>query len=175
MTTPLVIPLGDLTPRVDRTAWVAPGATLVGDVHVASQASVWFGAVLRGDGDTIRVGARSNLQDGCVGHTDPGFPLTVGEGVSVGHRAVLHGCTVEDGALVGNGSIVLHGAVISSGAVVGSGAVVTNGTVVPPGALAIGIPARIKEGAADPDLISYAAESYVRRAHRYPLELRRLV
>jgi carbonic anhydrase/acetyltransferase-like protein (isoleucine patch superfamily) len=169
MATHLIISLGDVTPTVDDTAWVAPGATLVGDVHVAAQASVWFGTVLRGDGDTIRIGARSNLQDGCVGHTDPGFPLTVGDGVSVGHRAVLHGCTVGDGALVGMGAVVMNGAAIGALSLVAAGAVVLEGTQVPPRSLVAGVPATVRRELTDDEVagLGRTAAGYVERLARY--------
>lgn len=166
--------LGDLEPSIDPTAYVHPDAVVIGDVHLGPESSVWPGAVLRGDDGKIVIGARTSVQDGSVLHTTPHLPTVVGDDCVLGHIVHLEACTVEDGALVGNGSIVLHGAVIGAGAIVGSGAVVTNGTQVPPGALAIGIPATIKEGAADRGLIEYAAASYVRRAHRYPAELRRI-
>jgi carbonic anhydrase/acetyltransferase-like protein (isoleucine patch superfamily) len=166
--------LGDLVPTIDPSAYVHPDAVVIGDVRIGAESSVWPGAVLRGDDGHIVVGARTSIQDGSVLHTTVELPTIVGDDCVVGHLVHLEGCTVEDGALVGNGSIVLHAAVISSGAVVGSGAVVTGGTVVPAGALAVGIPARIREGAANAGMISGARDSYVRRAARYPQELRRL-
>lgn len=134
---------GERRPVVDG-AWVAPTATVVGDVRLAPSSSVWYGCVLRGDGDAIRLGAESNLQDGSVIHADPGLPVTVGERVSVGHRAVLHGCVVEDDVLIGMGAIVLNGARIGSGSLVAAGAVVLEGTRVPPRSLVAGVPARVR-------------------------------
>jgi len=166
--------LGALEPTIDSTAYVHPDAVVIGDVRIGPQSSVWPGAVLRGDEGHIVVGARTNIQDGSVLHTTAEIPTVVGDDCVIGHLVHLEGCTVEDGSLVGNGAIVLHAAVISTGAVVGSGAVVTGGTVVPAGALAVGVPAQIREGAADGSLIARAAQSYVRRAGRYPGELRRL-
>ena len=136
-------------PVVAPDAWVAPHATLVGRVRVESGASVWFGAVARGDGDAISLGARSNLQDGVVVHVDRGFPATIGQDVSVGHNAVVHGCTIEDGALVGMGSVVLNGAVIGAGSLVAGGAVVLEGTQVPPGSLVAGVPAKVRRALTD--------------------------
>jgi carbonic anhydrase/acetyltransferase-like protein (isoleucine patch superfamily) len=147
---------------------------VIGDVTIGADSSVWPCAVLRGDDGRVVIGARTSIQDGSVLHTTAIMPTVVGDDCVIGHLVHLEGCTIEDGALVGNGSIVLHGALVSTGAIVGAGAVVTNGMAVPPGALAVGIPARVKLDAANQELIAHAAESYVRRANRYPLELRRL-
>lgn len=135
--------VNQLSPQVDDHAYVAPGAVLAGDVRLASGVSVWFGCVLRSEVETITVGADSNIQDLTVVHTDPGSPVVLGERVTVGHRVVLHGCTVEDDALIGMGAVVLNGAVIGAGAVVAAGAVVTAGMQVPPGALVAGVPAKV--------------------------------
>lgn len=141
---PTLLGLDGTAPQVADDAWVAPGVTLVGAVTLRSKASVWFGSVLRADGDRIEIGEGSNVQDGCVLHTDPGFPLALGSGVSVGHRAVLHGCTVEDDVLVGMGAVVLNGARIGRGSLVAAGAVVLEGTEVPPGSLVAGVPAKVR-------------------------------
>ncbi len=125
--------LGEQRPRVDASAWIAPTATVVGDVVVGAESSVWYSAVIRADMEAIRIGARTNVQDGCALHADPGFPLGVGDGVSIGHNAVLHGCTVEDGVLIGMGPVVLHGAVIGRGSLVAAGATVLARTHVPAG------------------------------------------
>lgn len=140
----MLLSLPGRVPSVDETAWVADTARVVGQVELGERVSVWYSAVLRGDGDAVRVGARTNLQDGCVLHADPGFPLTVGAGVSVGHAAVLHGCTVEDDVLVGMGAVVMNGAVIGAGSMVGAGALVSPGTVVPPGSLVVGTPGKVR-------------------------------
>lgn len=129
-------------PQLADSAWIAPGATVVGDVRLGERASVWYGAVLRGDTDPITVGARTNIQDGAILHADPGFPATVGEGCVVGHRVILHGCTVEDGSLIGMNATVLNGARIGAGSVVGAGAVVPEGREFPPRSLILGIPAK---------------------------------
>ncbi|TNM69724.1 gamma carbonic anhydrase family protein [Streptomyces sp. NP160] len=139
----MLIALGERRPVVDDGAWVAPTAVLVGDVHVAAGASVWYGCVLRADGSPIRVGRDSNLQDGCVVHADAHGAVDVGERVSVGHRAVLHGCTVGDGALVGMAAVVLTGAVVGAEALVAAGAVVKEGAAVPDRVLVAGVPARV--------------------------------
>ncbi|MDN6330249.1 MAG: gamma carbonic anhydrase family protein, partial [Brachybacterium sp.] len=134
-----------VTPQVPETAWVAPTATLVGAVTLSEDSSVFYSSVLRGDMDSIVIGPGSNIQDGCVVHTDTGFPAVVGAGVSVGHRAVLHGCTVEDDSLIGMGAVVLNGAVVGAGSLVAAGAVVTEGMQIPPGSLVAGVPAKVRK------------------------------
>lgn len=166
--------LGDIEPRIHPGAFVHPDAVVIGDVTIGEASSVWPCAVLRGDDGKVLVGARTSIQDGCVLHTTAQWPTTVGDDCVIGHLVHLEGCVVEDGALVGNGSVVLHRAVIRSGALVGSGAVVPNGMEVPSGAMALGIPARIKEGAVDAASIEQAKDSYVQRVARYRQELRRL-
>jgi carbonic anhydrase/acetyltransferase-like protein (isoleucine patch superfamily) len=166
--------LADRVPSIDPSAYVHPDAVVIGEVRIGASSSVWPGAVLRGDDGHIVVGARTSIQDGSVLHTTAELPTVVGDDCVIGHLVHLEGCTVDAGALVGNGAVVLHAARIRTGAVVGSGAVVTGGTEVPEGALAVGIPARIREGAADPSLITRARDSYVRRAARYRDELRRV-
>ena len=150
-------------PQVDPSAWIAPSAVLVGDVTVGPQASVWYTTVVRGDGDAIRIGARTNVQDGCVLHTDPGLVLDVGADVSVGHRAVLHGCVIEDEVLVGMGAIVMNGARIGTGSLVAAGALVTEGTQVPPRSLVVGSPAKVRRALSDDEvvMVRYNAEHYV--------------
>ncbi len=130
-------------PQVDESAFVADNATLVGDVTLEQDASVWFGAVLRGDNEPIVVGRGSNVQDNVTLHADPGNPLTIGANVTVGHNAVVHGCTVKDGALVGMGAVVLDNAVVGEYAIVGAGAVVPAGMVIPAYSLAVGAPAKV--------------------------------
>ena len=130
-------------PRVHPNAWVAPGAVIVGDVTIGEDSSIWYGCVLRGDVESIRIGARSNVQDGSVLHvTKDRFSCVVGDEVTIGHRAVVHGCTVGDGALIGIGAIVLDGASVGDGALVAAGSVVTPGATIGPGMLAMGTPAR---------------------------------
>lgn len=126
----------------DGEAFVAPGARLIGRVILRAGASVWFNAVLRGDNEPIEVGRGSNVQDGCVLHTDMGFPLTIGPDCTIGHMAILHGCTIGEGALVGMGATVLNGATIGASALIGAGALVTEGRAIPPGVLAVGRPAK---------------------------------
>ncbi|GAA1506365.1 carbonic anhydrase/acetyltransferase-like protein (isoleucine patch superfamily) [Agromyces terreus] len=131
-------------PELDSTAFVAPGAVIVGAVRLAARSSVWYNAVLRAEAEPISLGERSNLQDTVVCHVDRGFPLTIGADVSVGHGAVLHGCTIEDGSLIGMNATVLNGAVIGAGSLVAAGAVVLEGTIVPPGSLVAGVPAKVR-------------------------------
>ncbi len=163
-----------VAPRIDPTAYIHPDAVIIGDVIVGPEATVWAGAVLRGDYGTITVGARSSVQDGTVVHAGPGFPTIIGEGCVVGHVTHLEGCIIEDDSLVGSGSIVLHHAVVSHGATVGANAVVPNNMVVPPGALAIGVPAQIREGKSDLGLIKLSAAEYVANGKRYRASLRRV-
>ena len=127
----------------DRDFWVAPGAQVMGAVTLAEGASIWFNAVLRGDKERITIGAGSNVQDGCVLHADPGVPLTVGADVTVGHKAILHGCTVGDGSLIGMNAVVLNGAVIGEGCLIGANALVTEGKEIPDGSLVMGAPGRV--------------------------------
>lgn len=136
--------VGGRAPSVHASAWVAPGAVVVGDVTVADEASVWYGSVLRGDAERVVVGARGNVQDGCVLHADPGFPCVLEADVSLGHRAVVHGAHVSAGALIGMGAVVLNGARVGPGAFVAAGAVVLPGTEVPAGVLVAGVPAKVR-------------------------------
>ncbi|MFE1914878.1 gamma carbonic anhydrase family protein [Streptomyces anandii] len=140
----LITGIGGREPRVDEGAFVAPTATVVGDVALSAGASVWYGAVLRGDVESIAVGADSNVQDNCTLHADPGFPVSVGERVSVGHNAVVHGATVADDCLIGMGATVLNGAVIGAGSLVAAQALVPQGMRVPPGSLVAGVPAKVR-------------------------------
>lgn len=166
--------LGEIRPEVAPDAYVAATASLIGRVRLAAGASIWFGAVLRGDNEPIDIGANSNVQDGAVLHTDPGFPLTVGAGVSIGHQAMLHGCTVGEGSLIGIQAIVLNGARIGRNCLVGAGSLVTEGKNFPDGSLIIGSPARVVRELT-PEQIEQMhrnAQSYVNKAGRYRSELR---
>ncbi|WP_109473775.1 gamma carbonic anhydrase family protein [Ornithinimicrobium cavernae] len=140
----LVLPLGDRVPAVHPEAWLAPHSVVSGRVTVDAGTSFWYGASARGDAEDITVGRDSNLQDNAVIHADPGFPATVGDNVSIGHGAVLHGCTVGEGTVVGMGSVILNGAVIGAGCLVAAGAVVLEGTQVPPGSLVAGVPGKVR-------------------------------
>lgn len=137
-----VLPFDGHTPDIDPTAWVAPTATIVGNVRIGARASVFYGAVLRGDMDAIVLGEGSNIQDNCVVHTDAGVPATIGAGVGVGHGAIIHGATVGDGSLIGMGATLLNNAVVGEGAFVAAGALVREGQEIPAGHLAVGVPAK---------------------------------
>lgn len=140
----LVMGIGGREPKIDGTAFVAPTSSVIGDVSLEAGASVWYGAVVRGDVERISVGAQSNVQDNCTLHADPGFPVSIGARVSVGHNAVVHGATVEDDCLIGMGATVLNGAVIGAGSLVAAQALVPQGMRVPPGSLVAGVPAKIR-------------------------------
>ena len=154
-------------PSLAPGAWIAPSADLIGDVQLGDNANVWFGAVLRGDNTPIIVGPRSNIQEGAMGHSDPGAPLTIGADCTIGHHAILHGCTVEDRVLIGMGAIVLNRAVISEGSIVGAGALVTEGKTFPPGSLIVGSPARAVRqlDEAAQAMLRISAAHYVEKAH----------
>ena len=169
-----VYALGDLIPAIDPTAFVHPEAVVIGGVTIGPGSSIWPGAVLRGDGRGIVVGARTSIQDGAVLHTTDEVATIVGDDCVVGHLAHLEGCTVEDGCLIGVGAVVLHRVVVRAGGVVAANAVALNDLEVPSGAVALGVPAKIREGMADRDDIAHSAAGYVARAKRYRDELRRL-
>lgn len=168
-----VLPLGDAAPDVSPSAFLAPSSTVVGRVTLAAGASLWYSAVLRAEDAPITIGEESNLQDGVVGHTDPDFPLTVGARVSVGHRAVLHGCTIEDDVLVGMGAVVLNGARVGRGSLIAAGAVVPQGAEIPPGSLVAGVPGKVRREltADEVEHIRQNAATYVGKAelHRTAL------
>lgn len=169
-----VYALGDRRPEIDPSAYVHPQATIIGSVVLHAGASVWPGAVVRADDNSIEIGEDSNVQDGAVLHCTAHLPTIVGRGVVIGHLAHLEGCTIEDGALVGVGSTVLHRARVCTGALVGAGAVVTNDTEVPSGAMALGVPAKIHPDRVVADEIRLTAEIYARRAVEYRDTLIRL-
>lgn len=137
-------------PTIDPSAFIAPGAVVVGDVTLGAESSVWYNAVVRGDMEPIVIGERSNLQDGAIVHVDEGLPCIVGRRVVVGHRVILHGCTIEDDCLIGMGSVVLNGVTIGAGSLVAAGAVVPEGMAVPPGSVVMGVPGRIVRQVDDP-------------------------
>lgn len=164
-----LIGFGTSRPVIGPECWIAENATLIGDVTLGRGVSLWFGSVLRADGDSIDVGDRSNIQDGCVLHTDPGHPVSIGEGVSVGHRAVLHGCVIGDNVIVGMSSTVMNGAVIGANSLVAAGAVVLEGTEVPPGSLVAGVPAKVRRTLDDSEIAALGtnADEYATLARRY--------
>ena len=149
--------------------FIAPNAVLIGDVTLQENTSVWFSCVLRGDADHIEIGAGSNVQDGTVMHADPGFPLTVGQNVTVGHNAMLHGCTIGDGSLVGINAVVLNGAKVGKGCLIGANALVTEGMEIPDGSLVLGSPAKIKSqlSAEQQQGLLLSAQHYVQNGQRY--------
>ena len=161
--------LGDDRPDIAASAWVADSAQVIGRVRLAENASVWFGAVLRGDNAAITIGRNSNVQDGSVLHTDPGFPLTIGRNVTIGHLVMLHGCTIGDGSLVGIGSVVLNGARIGRHCIVGAGALVTEGKAFPDNSLIVGSPARLMRvlDEASVESLRESAAHYVANWRRY--------
>jgi carbonic anhydrase/acetyltransferase-like protein (isoleucine patch superfamily) len=165
----LIAAVSGHSPEVDPGAFTAPTSVVLGRVRLAAGASVWYHTVLRGDTEQITIGADSNIQDNSTVHADPGFPCTVGERVSVGHNAVLHGCTVEDDVLVGMGATVLHGAVIGAGSLVAAGAVVPQNAVVPPGSLVAGVPAKVRRPLTEDDLahIKLNAQGYLVLSHEH--------
>ncbi|WP_374009378.1 gamma carbonic anhydrase family protein [Leifsonia sp. LS-T14] len=152
---------GGRSPQLSAEAWVAPGATVVGDVTLEAGASVWYGAVVRADNAPIRVGRDSNIQDNVSAHVDPEFPLTVGARVSVGHNAVLHGCTIEDDVLVGMSATIMNGAHVGSGSLIAAGALVTQGTVIPPRSLVAGVPAKVRREVTDDEFAGIARNAAV--------------
>ncbi|WP_327683627.1 gamma carbonic anhydrase family protein [Kitasatospora sp. NBC_00458] len=162
MAEPLIAEVAGRVPAVDPTAFVAPNAVVVGSVTVGAGASIWYGAVLRGDAEAITVGPGSNVQDNCTLHADLGFPLVMGERISVGHNAVLHGCVIEDDVLVGMNATVLNGARIGAGSLVAAGAVVPQGMEVPPGSLVAGVPAKVRRELTEEERggIKFNAEGY---------------
>jgi carbonic anhydrase/acetyltransferase-like protein (isoleucine patch superfamily) len=167
--------LGDREPTIDPTAYVHPDAVIIGDVRLGPESSVWPGAVLRGDGAPITIGARSSVQDGSVLHVTPVHPTMVGAECVIGHLVHLEGCTIEDGSLVGTGAVVLHDAVVRTEALVGAGAVVSGGVEVPSRAMALGVPAKIRPDAVEPEsMIRPGMLSYVERGAYYRANLRRL-
>ena len=180
VTDPFIAELDSGAPVIHPEAFLAPTSVVVGAVTMGARSSIWYGAVARADLEVIEIGADSNVQDGCTLHSDPGFPLVIGRGVTVGHRVVLHGARVDDDVLVGMGSVVMNGAHIGSGSIIAAGAVVTQGTQVPPRSLVAGVPAKVLRQTTDDDLlhirgnaVSYTdrliSARHVRRVRQQPL------
>jgi carbonic anhydrase/acetyltransferase-like protein (isoleucine patch superfamily) len=167
--------LADLSPELGPGAWAAPSADLIGDVRLCARASVWFGAVIRADNTPILIGEDSNIQDASVCHSDEGFPLMVGARVTVGHQAILHGCTIADDCLIGMGARILNGALIEPECIVGAGALITEGKRFERGSLIIGAPARVVRRVTDEErrLLRESAAHYAEKAERYAAGLRR--
>lgn len=164
----------DWEPEIHPEAFVHPEAVLIGRVILGAHSSVWPGTVIRADDNTIRIGARTSVQDGAVLHCTHDFPTTVGDNCTIGHNAHLEGCTLEDGSLAGSGSVILHGTIVSTGALVGANALVPGGKVIPPNAMALGVPAKIREDANSLELNMLNADNYVERAARYRASMRRI-
>ena len=161
--------LDDVAPQLGEDAWVAPSADLIGDVRLEARASVWFGAVIRADNTPILLGKETNFQDGAIGHSDPGAPLTIGARVTVGHQAILHGCTIDDEALVGMGARILNGAVIGAQSIVGAGALVTENKTFAPRSLIVGSPAKAIRTLDDNavEMLRASAKLYAEKAAHY--------
>ena len=164
MPEPLIVSVRGHTPQLHAESWVAPNASVIGQVTLAARASVWYGATLRAEAEPIEVGVGTNIQDGVTIHVDSEFPVSIGAGVSVGHNAVLHGCVVEDDALIGMGAIILNGASIGKCSLIAAGAVVPQGAVVPPRSLVAGVPGRVRRDRCDAELATHRdnAEIYQR-------------
>ena len=174
----MIYALDGIAPELpaDDNYWVAPDANLIGKVTLEAGASVWFGCTLRGDNERITVGAGSNIQENCVLHTDMGYPLDVGANCTIGHKAMLHGCTIHDGSLIGMGATVLNGAVIGKGCLIGAGALITEGKQIPDGSLVMGAPGKVVrqlDAAAIAGLLD-AAKHYQQKFRRYRLGLKEI-
>lgn len=168
--------LDGVRPELDPSAWVADSAQVIGKVFLGKDSSVWFGTVVRGDTETIRIGEGSNIQDGSVLHADPGVPLTIGAGVTVGHKVMLHGCTIGDESLIGIGAVVLNGARIGRNCLVGAGALVTEGKEFPDGSMIIGSPAKAVRQLTPEQIegLRRGAQHYVDNARRYRVGLKKI-
>lgn len=168
--------LGDIAPDIHENAWVAPTAAVIGNVIMAEHSSVWFGAVLRGDNEPIRIGERSNIQDNSILHTDPGCPLDIGREVIVGHRVMLHGCTIGDGSLIGIGATILNRAKIGKNCLIGAHALITEDKVIPDNSMVIGAPGKVIKTLNDNQIamLRLNAEVYVKNAERFERDLKKL-
>jgi carbonic anhydrase/acetyltransferase-like protein (isoleucine patch superfamily) len=171
-----VYQLGDLTPRIPESAYVAEEATVIGNVAIGERSSVWPDVVIRGDNESIRIGACVNIQDGAVLHADPGCPLTIGDNVSIGHQAMVHGCTIGEGSLIGIQAIVMNNAVIGKECLVGAGSVITEGKVFPDRSLILGAPAKVVRQLTEENLadLKRNAEGYAKRQEMYKAKLKRI-
>jgi carbonic anhydrase/acetyltransferase-like protein (isoleucine patch superfamily) len=171
-----IFQLDDRIPEIDPTAWVAESAHVIGRVRLSEFASVWFGATLRGDNELVWLGAHSNAQENVVMHTDPGFPLTIGEYVTIGHQAMLHGCTVGDGSLIGIQAVVMNGARIGAGCLIGAGALITEGKEIPPHSLVMGSPGKVVRTLSEDEVagLRRGPTNYSQRAQNYRKQLKRI-
>ncbi|HUD90247.1 gamma carbonic anhydrase family protein [Sphingobium sp.] len=163
-------------PACGRGAWVAPSADVIGDARLGDDVSIWFGAVVRADNTPIVLGARTNVQEGAMLHSDPGAPLTIGQGVTVGHHAILHGCTIGDNVLIGMGATVLNGAVIGENSLVGAGALVTEGKSFPPGSLIVGVPAKAVRTLSEDQIagLRASADGYADKGRHFGQNLKKI-
>jgi carbonic anhydrase/acetyltransferase-like protein (isoleucine patch superfamily) len=168
--------LGELVPTIAEGAWAAPSADIIGDVRLGPRASVWFGAVVRADNTPILIGEETNLQDGSVGHSDPGAPLTIGARVTIGHQAIVHGCTIADDCLIGMGARILNGARLGPECLVGAGALITEGKSFEGGSLIVGVPARVARPltAEEKAAMRVSAAHYAEKAAKYAAVLQRV-
>lgn len=169
----MIYSLGAVTPKIAKDVFIAPGSFVVGNVEIASGASIWFGAIIRGDNEPMTIGEGSNIQDNCVLHSDPGFPLSIGRNCTIGHSAIVHGCTIGDGSLIGMGATVLNGAVIGQNCLIGAGALVTENTRIPDNSLVVGSPARVKRELSKEQLdwLHQSAPHYQANSKRFAQEL----
>jgi carbonic anhydrase/acetyltransferase-like protein (isoleucine patch superfamily) len=173
----MIYALGDIEPSyASDTHWIAESADLIGNIHVGEEVSIWWNAVLRGDNEPITIGNRTNIQDGCVLHTDPGFPLTFGANVTVGHMCMLHGCEIGDDSLIGIGSTILNGAKIGKNCLIGAHSLITEGKLIPDNSLVMGSPGKVirEMDAAQIAGMAEISDGYVERAKRYRRELRKI-
>ena len=168
--------LADIAPQIDPTAWVAPDANVIGNVVLAAKSSVWFGCTIRGDNEKIAVGTGSNVQENCVFHSDIGFPLTIGVNCTIGHKVMLHGCTIGDNSLIGMGATVLNGAKIGKNCLIGAGALVTENKVIPDGSLVMGAPGKVVRTLDEAAIVALtkSADYYQENAVRFGQDLKAL-
>lgn len=161
--------LDGVAPKLAADAWVAPTADVMGNVELGPKSSIWFGAVLRGDNDLIKIGAQSNIQDNSVLHTDPGMPLTLGQGVTVGHKVMLHGCTIGDNCLIGIGATILNGVTIGNNCIIGAHALITEGKTIPDNSMVIGAPGKVVKTLTEAQIgmLKLNAQVYVTNAQRF--------
>ena len=171
-----VYSLNDVTPQIADETWVAESASVIGNVIMHEGSSVWFGAVVRGDNEPILIGKRSNVQDGSVLHSDPGSPLNIGEGVTLGHQVMVHGCTIGDNTLIGIGATILNGAKIGKNCIIGAHALITEGKVIPDGSMVMGAPGKVVKQLTPPQIamLQGSAEVYVQNAKRFKSDLKRV-
>ena len=168
--------LADIRPQIDDSAWVAPDANVIGNIVLSAQSSVWFGSTLRGDNERIEVGEGSNVQENCVFHTDAGFPLTIGRNCTIGHKVMLHGCTIGDNSLVGMGATILNGAKIGKNCLIGAGALITENKEIPDGSLVMGAPGKVVRQLDEKtiQMLTASAQHYAENAARFRQDLKQI-